>query len=267
VGGKVYAIGGWTTTYSNDCRRYDPVTDTWEVIAPYPIALQYAAAVEINGTLYVYGGLSGTTGREEALYKYDSVTNAWSSVSYSQTNRPGPVYAHSTVTIDGKMYLFGGQTTGTTNALRVLTPVTNSWAAKAAAPVARRHHSAVAIDGKMYMFGGNMANNTAGTKTLYVYDPVTNIWTQKASAPTARYYHSAVVIAGKMYVFGGIDDVGVTPDTVDQYDPVTDVWTTVFTDSALAMYVQSAAVIADKAYIFGGIRSGSVSNALHEYTP
>ncbi|MDP4221547.1 MAG: hypothetical protein Q8896_14010, partial [Bacteroidota bacterium] len=62
VGGKIYAIGGATSTVStvkdsNVIQIYDPSADTWTRSASkVPYTTRFAASAVLNGTIYVMGG-------------------------------------------------------------------------------------------------------------------------------------------------------------------------------------------------------------------
>lgn len=63
AGNAIYAIGGRAAP-GGPCsgpglasvERYDIDTNTWELVAPMPVALSDRAAVKVGGKIYVFGG-------------------------------------------------------------------------------------------------------------------------------------------------------------------------------------------------------------------
>ncbi len=171
----------------------------------------------------------------------------------------------SSVVIDNKIYVFGGETQSDklSSDLWVYDLETNTWRQKANGPIYRLGQTAVNINGKMYVFGGR---GGAGDyyQDLWEYDPTTEKWTKKADAPGVRFLHTSVVFNGKMYVFGGRTN-GLDSNTVLEYDPATNKWIQK-TTMPFSRYDQSAVVIEGKIYLFGGYDS-DYNNDLWEYDP
>ncbi|MBI1920739.1 MAG: VCBS repeat-containing protein [Geobacter sp.] len=63
--GKIYIVGGMTSVgyppsaWDNAIQEYDPATNTWRTLDPYPTTRYASAAGVIDGTLYVVGGDDG----------------------------------------------------------------------------------------------------------------------------------------------------------------------------------------------------------------
>lgn len=145
--------------------------------------------------------------------------------------KPPPLrYAHTAVTIDGKMYVFGGYDgVSSLNDLYVYDPAAGgSWTdlsipGGGTPPSARYSHTALTIDDKMYIFGGS--DGGSNLNDLHVYDPAGGgTWTDLSTRaggtpPSARLTHSAVPIEGKMYVFGGDQSGGLINELYEYTTP------------------------------------------------
>ena len=127
--------------------------------------------------------------------------------------------SHTATVVDGKIYVLGGEITGSdgkfvpTDRVDVYDPAADSWQQMAAMPTARSSHAAAVLDGKIYVTGGNLNGHRPGvvleySDALEAYDPVTNTWTTLASLSEYRASHASTVVNGKLYVFGGFSSVG-----------------------------------------------------------
>src|SRR5262249_56051434 len=74
-GGKSEVVGGCRG--ERELEIYDPSTDRWSRGALIPRALHHAAAVGLNGKLYVMGGfVEGWTPTDE-VHEYDPASDRW----------------------------------------------------------------------------------------------------------------------------------------------------------------------------------------------
>src|ERR1700730_17585982 len=100
--GKIYVCGGFIAPEKSplpigaawqpidDVWEYDPAADSWKALAPLPIKLGAAVAVEAFGKIHVIGGVTTTKGSKAPFftfmgpcnvlssnYLYDPATNKW----------------------------------------------------------------------------------------------------------------------------------------------------------------------------------------------
>ncbi len=209
----------------------------WISLAPMPDARQEVAVAEVNGKIYVVGGLP----RTNLVQEYDPANNNWRLVA------PLPVAVDhaAAVGLGGKLYVMGGNTgAGQTDALYEYDPARDQWVQRAAMPTARSALAAVVIAGKIYAVGGSGATQ----RELEVYDPAADAWTRLAPMPTGRNHIAAGAIKGKLYVAGGRPG---NLAVLEEYDPATDSWTTK-APMPTARSGHAGAVVRDKFYTFGG---------------
>lgn len=233
----------------------------WIGAAAVPDPRQEVGTAELNGKIYVIGGLP----RTDRVQEFDPGANSWRFVAplaiavdhtavaavgaklyviggntaagatnavfeydppgdrWSQkTSMPTPRSALAAAVISGKIYAVGGSG-ATQRELEAYDPATDSWAQLAAMPTGRNHLAAASIQGKLYVAGGRPGN----LSVLEVYDPATNSWSTKAPMPTGRSGHAAAVVGNKLYAFGGegnpASPIGIFSQA-ELYDPQTDSW-------------------------------------------
>jgi hypothetical protein len=179
---RLYSFGGGPTTggsagapNSAYAERYIGSLDTWEAIAPMPIALANAAAsVDGLGHILVFGGiLSDGAARSDAVLRYDIPTNTWSTTA----NSPLPVALsnhRASLGADGRVYVMGGvsgpMNAGTTERrTHVYDPMTDSWTVGPDMAEPRRNFGAfLASDDRIYVVGGeNPSGGSFGVESLY----------------------------------------------------------------------------------------------------
>jgi N-acetylneuraminic acid mutarotase len=121
-----------------------------------------------------------------------------------------------TVTMDGQIYVIGGQTGQDATAIFKKTsyrynPATNKWSALASFSEPPRSHTwatTVAYKGKIILLGGETAGHTPGKPTSVAaveqYNPLTNSWSKLNSLPGARSSGAAGVWGEKLIFTTGL---------------------------------------------------------------
>jgi N-acetylneuraminic acid mutarotase len=185
---------------------------------------------------------------------------------YERASPPSPLYAHTLVAVDGKLYAIGGRTgsAGDTNLTFEYDIRQDVWTAKADMPTRRSNHASVAARGKIHVLGGNLF------KTSHeVYDPATDTWTTSRPLPTGLQHinSSAAFANGGIYVVGGIETGGHVTGRTLRYDLDTDRWE----DKPPMGAPRSAAAVVhfdNQIYVIGGQGEGYESLATVEaYDP
>ena len=108
---------------------------SWEILNPLPapIARYGHTMVEINGSVYLYGGLNDTINVSQAgelndLWRFNPDNNDFTELSPS--NPPQERYGHSAVVYNSSKYIVGGYGSGgeILNDIWKYDPQTNTWA-------------------------------------------------------------------------------------------------------------------------------------------
>jgi N-acetylneuraminic acid mutarotase len=217
INGRLYVAGGtrfndpvqfgpFNTLYS-----YDPTTDTWTTLAPMPTPEADTVAANVNGELYVVGGVSQfvtNNPRNAVLQVYDPSTNTWTTKASMPTARA----LAEAAAINGQLYVVGGTANNTnsgyTGALEVYDPATDTWSSRASMPTPRQVFAADAVNGQLFAIGGDPGGGVPQTAANEVYDPGTDTWAAAAPMPTARYGMASGVIGTTIFVVGGATGFG-----------------------------------------------------------
>ncbi len=215
VRGRVYVTGGYcglsfllkAVPRIADTWAYDPTEDRWEVAPPMPGPRAAHTVAEIDGRLYVVGGLPEPT----ALWIYDPETGKW---DRSAPPMPTPREHLTSAVIDSKCWVIGGRWgrhVGST-AVEVYDPVSRTWEAKPPLPTPRGGLSAAAVGGRLYVTGGEEINAVGigrVVKETQVFDPQTGVWSSLDELPPATHGNASVALHDRWYVIGGATKAGL----------------------------------------------------------
>jgi hypothetical protein len=128
----------------------------------------------------------------------------WVTVNSSGT----PRWVGPSVTINNKMYVFGGfdnPNTHQTANCEVYDPVTNTWSFLAPMPTPVTHAGITNDDAKVYIAGGFLGGDgSAFTNQLQIYDLATNSWSTGPTLPTVSGGNQLVRVGRKLHSFGGL---------------------------------------------------------------
>jgi N-acetylneuraminic acid mutarotase len=243
LGGKIYFAGGKDgSSAKNIAERYDPVTNTWETLAPMLASRNGVATAVLDGKLYAIGGQYLSS-----VEIYDPTTGVWS----AGLSLPSEVKYGTAITVSGQIYLVGGQNAGNNELNQVLSfdSSTNLWSAKANMPTARRGVKLVWFENRIWAIGGNDGSNTNKVES---YDLAIDTWQAEASLTTARNWPVVWVANDRIYVGGGNN-----LNSIEVYDQVNKSWSNAgnFPENKFAA---DAVVLNNKAYVIAGERSSSI---------
>ncbi|MCK4258919.1 MAG: hypothetical protein KAX49_08075 [Halanaerobiales bacterium] len=245
----------------------------WKTKASMIKDVSYPANAEVNGKVYVIGGLSREDYYHGGEYLnlnqvYDPVTNEWVLKAPMPTAR----LQCGIGVINGKIYVVGGMNDGSyLTTIEMYDPVTDRWTTMAPMLTPRATLVVGVVNGKIYAIGGgNDKLMPSGGGYEYtplniveVYDPITNTWTQKAPIPTPRARFAVGVIDNKIYAIGGIEPSHRAVCKNEVYDLETDCWT-VAVDMPRARTFFGIGVIDGMIYALGG---SSLDPTIDVYNP
>lgn len=232
LNGIVYAVGGWNGEPVAAVEAYDPATDTWTAKAPLPTPRYDLAVTVVDGVLYAIGGAKQVNCVPEDPYypycnnyvpvatveAYDPVSDTWN----SKADMPTPRQVFGAATVNGSIYVMGGQWAGVNDYLssvEAYSPATDTWVTRASMPTGRFAHVVGVIDGIIFAAGGEVFN--AGTAINEAYNPATDTWTTKVPLIEWRRGHAGAVLGGLFYVVGGSSSAASNwrLDLLDAYHP------------------------------------------------
>ena len=197
---------------------------SWSMKAPLPGPRNEAAAVAIDGKIYVLGGSAEGDYQVSKNEIYDPATDRWRALA----PLPHGINHDSAAVVNGKIYMFGGftgsQHKGAVEFVFAYDPKTDRWQPLAPLGTPRGSIAVTALDGRIHLVGGRgLDDKTVATHEMF--DPATGRWTKLAPLPTARDHVALVAVAGKLHAIGGRT---ATPDTNvtahDIYDPAANSW-------------------------------------------
>jgi photosystem II stability/assembly factor-like uncharacterized protein/N-acetylneuraminic acid mutarotase len=199
VGGRMYLLGGYTGnsfTPTNRAYVFIPDSNLWRRIANMPVARGAHSAVEFNGRIYLFGGITNL-GDSRRTDVYDPATDTYANLAQMPTAREHLAAAR----IDSLIYIVGGRIGATNNnVLEAYSPATNIWYTKAPMPTARGGLAAAAMRGRLYVCGGEIPGVFPQNEE---YNPATNAWRTMRPMLTPRHGTGAVAVGDSVYVIGG----------------------------------------------------------------
>ena len=250
---------------------------TWERMADMPTVAQETSVTEMDGKLYLSGGLKDNEFTEfvKEIYQYDPVTDSWT--GFAPFDRR--THHHSSASVDGVLYIIGGYAGPYPDGemlakVYALDSVTGKWTEKKPLPLPIAAATAVTYKDEIYLFGGTLQFNSGEYNSdVLKYSPFEDRWEIVGTFDRTREHLSAVVLANKIFIVGGrkYKNVFVTYAFLDAYEPETNRWEQL-ADIPVATSASMVAAWKGKIYTFGGeIAKGTTSFSLthksFEYTP
>ncbi len=265
--GKIYVLGGTRSdgTISNSFHSYDPQTNTWDSLAPYPLSVWRASLQAVGAKIYGFGGYENLSAfpfdPTSQGFVYEPLLDLWTPIASMIIQRGSA----ASVVLDGKIHVMGGTNTAALTAHNIYNPVTNSWENRASMSQARSGLTAAAINGKIYAVGGYFLNpNVVSLSSMEVYDTATNSWSNGASMPLDKLGITSAAVGGRMFVFGNEGNQNVL-----EYDPSGNSWSQLGPMPENVNFAGSAA-IGNDIYVFGGGPVNLATDGIaknHEFRP
>ena len=252
--GRIYVgggLGGGTAGFVayDDFEVYDIDTDSWEILAPLPLALHHPAMTATDDAVYLSGGYNGSTFTPTvtAVWQYTPSDDEWLQL----TDMPAPRAGHAMVTLDNHLYIIGGVASDPT-ALWIYDIENDEWNLDAEPlPSPREHLAASVHDGKIYVVGGRW-QIVGNVGFLQVYDPATNTWEFLPDMPTPRGGLTAATVGDRIHVIGGEALQGeITFAEHEAFDIESGEWLTL-PDLPTARHGLTSSSWDDALYVIGG---------------
>ncbi|XP_037646043.1 kelch-like protein 23 [Sebastes umbrosus] len=192
--GCVYVMGGYRGgSAMSQTEQFDPLKRRWMAVADMVQGVGNASATVLGNNIYVAGGNYGFKGscsfNKIQSYKVD--VDQWSIL----TTCPHPEYGMCLVSLNGSLYLVGGQTTLTER----FDPDTEEWISLASMKERRIECGAVAMLGCVYVTGGYSCSKGTYLQSVEKYDPHTDAWDIVGDLTEAARLH------GCISVYNGVD--------------------------------------------------------------
>jgi len=177
IGKKWYVFGGYdapNVQARGIVTVYDAAADTWTDKKNMLIPAHHAAAVALDGKIYIFGGFVGRPGTKvwqpiPSAVMYDPEADSWKELA----PMPTPRGSAQAVVVGGKIYVIGGAHANipgksmaeplwvgvpqiVVGTVEEYDPSSNTWRSRATMPTGRNHFLAAAVDGKIYAVNGRL---------------------------------------------------------------------------------------------------------------
>ncbi|KAA6439264.1 hypothetical protein FEM33_13390 [Dyadobacter flavalbus] len=266
---------------------------SWGTTASQPYKISEAQGEVVNNKLYSFGGFDSqktTFTPTKRAYKYDPVTNKWTSIADLPHTPNGEGFGgvtHAGITNDGTdIYMAGGYTshssgTGQTFGVQQVwkyNVAANTYSKLPDLPIRIAAGQLEYLNGKLYHIGGTNAARTQDLGNNYELD-LNNLaagWKTRAPLPNPRQHAGSAVFEGKIYYIGGQrghDSQLVTSKDVHRYDPASDTWTKMANlpapgNNGLGHISSSVVIAGNRIIVFGGEAVQHAStNMVSAYSP
>ena len=264
--GYGYAATGTTTSTgtSDDFYRYDPSTNTWEILPDFPGPdRSYAYGGTYGNKAYLGFGIAGVYLND--LWEYDPEDGAWTQLaSLPGAGRTHPAFI---ITDDGKIFVgTGGGAGGNLRDWWEYSIANNTWVRRADLTGPTRHHP-------FYFNIGNVPYVGFGHGALiyndfYRFDPVNLTWTRMQDFPAeGRVAGTQFSYGGKGYVLSGQGDDHDYLPTGEfwEYDPTADSWVQLPPHPGSGRWAPASWVIDGVVYIMSGTSTVRQEHDLWKY--
>jgi len=155
---------------------------------------------EINGKLYIVGGVTWRAGDAAEVWVYDPETDTWDA---SRAHLP-TLRDHLIVTaFAGKLYAIGGRYSNNLAAVEIYDPAADVWTSGPDMPTARSGMGFAIIDGQLHTFAGEDVDRRLIFRTHEVFDFTSQGWTQLPDIPLALNAPVVAATDGYLYIMGG----------------------------------------------------------------
>ena len=215
--GFVYFFGGTNESRQTTSLmlKYNIADSTWESEnTPVPPRESHTVT-SFRGDIYV---CFGENPREHKVYDdiwvYSTTAKKWSKVEF-KNEKPKPMYGHSCVVYDGKLFFFGGKVSekkgeeSLSNTISCFDPHTNLYSEIIAGnnpPQARFQHAALLTNKHEMVVLGGRANGFLGD--VWVYNFLTSMWSIRSRAVIQERAELKAALIAERYIFvvGGLKE-------------------------------------------------------------
>lgn len=235
VGDVLYVVNGGAAPALADPTSFAAVlrpparqrraADEWDPIQAASLARQQVATAEIDGEIWVVGGLERIDVATSSVSHVDPQTGEWTQAP----DLPEPLHHAMAVGLDGELVVLGGWVGGGANPTsetsdRVYALRGDTWERLASLNRPRAAGAAAVVDGQIVVAGG--VADGERVRPTEVYDPAADAWEDRANIPTPREHLAVGAHDGAVYAAGGwLTGKDDNSDALERYDPATDEWT------------------------------------------
>ena len=252
--GMGYLVAGESTSgYSDAFYQYDPSTDGWMAMPPFPgPARGYTIGDTWDGRAWMGFGNSGQ-GYLNDLWVFDPANMTWTEMASCPCEpRTHPAFVAEN---DRILMGLGSGYDGDLNDWWEYDINSDTWSQKPDFPDAPRHHPyQFGIDGEIYVGFGHSGPNIFNE--WYRYTPETEVWTEMSSLPAeGRVAGTQFAYEGMGYALSGDGEDHSSMETGEnwQYDPVSDSWNEWPAHPGMSRWAPASFVLNGDIYLINGM--------------
>ncbi|MEI7058779.1 kelch repeat-containing protein [Nocardioides sp. CCNWLW239] len=235
----------------------------WTSLPDYPIAIKDNVAGAHDGTLYSFGGSTGS-GTTERGFGLDRETGTWSETAPMPVGRE----SHAGMFVDGRFYAIGGYSNNrkaVEAATMIYDPASDTWSRGADSPAPRAAAGSALLDGSIYTVGGCDVTR-CGHPDVVAYDVTLDTYTRLEDYPEAVAWPACSAIDGHVYCAGGKRADGSVSKSAYAYDPKFGSWTPI-SDLPRTVWGAGAVAAGHQMAVVGGYAAGGPTRATWRYDP
>ncbi len=203
VDGRLFAIGGYSADDDTVDVVWELVGEGWVEREPLPGPLAAAAAVTMDGSVYVVGGFP-----DSAMYCYDVADDTWTVLP-----RPGQEREHlAAVVHEGEIWAIAGRWLGEIwDSVEIFDPSTETWRDGPRLNEVRSGFGAATVGDRIIAVGGEVFDPDVALDSVELYED--GEWTVIDPLPYGLHGNPLVSIGSDVYLPGGsTEPAGVEND-------------------------------------------------------
>ncbi|XP_044758542.1 kelch-like protein 18 [Coccinella septempunctata] len=250
--------------YSFQCRDLMDEARTFHLIPERRSLMQSfrtkPRASDINGFIYVVGGLNRHGDSLNDVEFFDPHTNQWQ-LAPSMTMLRSRL---GVAVLKSRLYAFGGYNgKDRLSSVEMYDAVKKEWSLVAPMQCKRSALAAAALGDIIYVCGGY--DGVTSLSSVEMYHPNTNTWCSLTPMNKSRSASAVISCQGFIYALGGHDGLSIF-DSVERFDPNTNTWTEVAPMLKKRCRL-GVAVLGGKIYACGGYDGSSFLRTVERYDP
>jgi N-acetylneuraminic acid mutarotase len=200
VAGRLFFMGGYSVAGDAVNTVWELVDGQWVNRAPIPVPVGAGAAVELDGQIYLVGGVP-----HGSFYRYQMDTDTWEHLTDPSVQREHL----AAVAIQGEIWALAGRWQGEIfDSTEIFDPVAASWRSGPSLNEARSGFGAAVIEGGIVVAGGEVFEPDEALSTVERFDIGSGEWSFIDPLPHGLHGNPLVVIGSDLYLPGGSTRAG-----------------------------------------------------------